>query len=641
MVTPNKKEIIAAQANMMFNSVPAAVRERLLEDRPFAEELGVGVTTTMHLSATVSITADRFVDAVRLVLNGAPQVQITTTTGKALTFDATLSNDGVTLVADEHTIAHPFIDALSPDREARLRAVENFSATLLVGPDRVDYWKALLAERGFTPTEYMDFVRDGRATPEMLFRQLQGRRNLDPATMVPEGLSYWSSILPIPEKGQAFADYVKAHLHPHQARMLTLNIPLACSRIGYSAASHNVVPFDLLQNLNPTDLEPSVAKEDPFSLLFAFEVAASRLASGPHWETIGTRALEKLFANKDALARRCELLSAGIVIAYARLARSAEWKGAPLYWRRLAAITQAGVLADTLAQMSEAAPFREWASKHFGPDFYWRALTDRGEGPLWGGDGAEPRALKGQLAGRFITAMKRIDENQWPAPWRAFAEGILNDPKEHMMLAFPGPMSDFVGYQPNIEPALFEDTLKALQGAPFKIPGLLPFIRLAKLTATEMARLKEFVQRTGLPSDPDDVGLYLAELHAVSHAAGVYRDIALGDAVADKSVEMFKQTDGLHQETVLGLLVDAASAYADEASYLSALAQRLERLAFTSSSSGQIDVLRNLLAALINVNPKYRAYLSRARATLEIKGAQPTVATAELPAANPPRAHRL
>src|SRR5436190_2225322 len=133
MDNPSKTELIAAQANLMVNSVPAAVRERLLGDRAFVEEIGIGVTTTMHLNATLSITADRFVEAVRAVLGGAPQVQLTTSSGKVLTFDATLSNGGVTLVADEHTNAHPFIEVLSPDREARLRAVESFSANLLVG----------------------------------------------------------------------------------------------------------------------------------------------------------------------------------------------------------------------------------------------------------------------------------------------------------------------------------------------------------------------------------------------------------------------------------------------------------------------------------------------------------------------------
>ena len=238
--------------------------------------------------------------------------------------------------------------------------------------------------------------------------------------------------------------------------------------------------------------------------------------------------------------------------------------------------------------------------------------------------------MKGQLAGRFITAIKKIDDAKWPASWRTYAEGILNDPKDHMMLSFPGPMSDFVGYQPNVDPTLFEDTLKALQGEPFRIPGLLPFIRLANLTATEIALLRDFVHRTGLPPDLSDARLYLAELHAISHAAGVHRDIALGDVMADKAIELFKQTEGLQRETVLGLLVEAVSANADEAAYLSSLAQRMERLAFMSSSTEEVDVLRNVLAALISVNPKYRAYFSRARATLEIKGAQSTGVTSEL-----------
>jgi len=622
MVASTDRDLIAFQATLILNSTPEAVRERLLADRVFAECMGVAITTTMHLSSTVKITANKFVEAVRTELAGARHVEIVTTAGEALNFEASLSNGALKLVAKEHTIEHPFIEVLSPERDARLRAVERFAAEVLVGAQTAEHWREVLSERGFTPAEYMDFVRDGRATPEVLLARLQRRRNLDPRAMVPDGLNYWSTLLPMPEAGEGFPDFLKARLHPNQARMLALNPRLACSRIGYSAASRDVVPLDLLQNLDPQDLEPSVDKEDPFSLLFTFEVAANRLHGGSQWEDIGTRVLEKLFGNKEAFTGRCDLLSAGIVIAFARLAQLAEWKGAPLYWRRLAVLSQAGVVADALGNLREPAALREWAFKQVGSEYYWRALTDRREGPLWWTDAIEARTLKAFVAARFIQAMQKIDESRWPAAWRSVAEGMRKDtlePSERIMMAFPGPLNDFVGYHRDLDREVFEETLNTLRDRPFKIPGLRPFVHLAKLTEQDLSLLREFVVRTALPPG-DDARLYIAELAVIAHAAGTYRDVALADALADKAVTLFKQTEGIEREIVLSLLVDAASANAEERTYLAWVAQWFERLAFMSSSRQETDVVRNVLGSLISVDPKYRAYLSRARATLEIKG---------------------
>jgi hypothetical protein len=75
---------------------------------------------------------------------------------------------------------------------------------------------------------------------------------------------------------------------------------------------------------------------------------------------------------------------------------------------------------------------------------------------------------------------------------------------------------------------------------------------------------------------------------------------------------------------VVSFLVDAASAHADEDAYLTWLARRVEQLASLSSSEGEIDLLRSIVQSLISVNPRYRAYLSRARRILEIKAGQPS-----------------
>ena len=417
-------DLKALGAALMIRSAPQAVRARLLADHAFTEELGVAVTNAMHLGPGLSITAERFVEAIRSALGGAATVDVTTQSGEAIHFEATLADTTLKLAAKDITIEHPFVTVFSAERDARLQAARAFSADVLVAAERAEHWRRILGERALTPLEYMDLVRDARATPEALLERLRESRHLNPAAMVPEEPGYWSSLLPMPAPDQDFAAYIKGPLRAHYGHMLELSPQLACSRIGHTSAARAVIPFELLQKLKPQDLETALANEDANSLLFAFEVAASRLNDGAEWESPGTRALEKLFGDKDATNRRCEVLSAAIVISFAGLRRVREWRAAPLFWRRLAAMTQASVLADALSVMSKPKPFRQWAFKNLGADFHWQTVTDRREGPLWWPQVIEPQALKAWIAARFLRATEAIEESLWPAAWRAAAEGI-------------------------------------------------------------------------------------------------------------------------------------------------------------------------------------------------------------------------
>ena len=467
------EDLNALGAALMIRAAPQPVRARLLADHPFTEELGVGVTNAMQLGPGLSITADRFVEAIGSALGGAGTVEVTTQSGESITFETTLTGTTLKLTSQELTIEHPFVTVLSPERDARLQAGHAFSAEVLVPAERAEHWRRILSERALTAAEYMDLVRDARATPEALLERLRESRNLNPTGMVPEDLSYWSSLLPTPAPDQDFATYIEGPLQAHHTHMLVLNPKLACSRIGHTSAASAVIPFELLAKFAPQDFATALANEDALSLLFVFEVAAGRLQDGAEWENLGTRVLEKLFGDKEATNRRCELLSAAIVISFARLRRVREWRAAPLFWRRLAALTQASVLADALSVLPKPAPFRAWAYKNLGADYHWQTVTDRRDGPLWFPQVIEPQPLKAWMAARVLQAMDTLDESLWPSSWKAAAEGIRGDTlydRARAMRGFPAPLDDFIGFEKSVDAGVFEKTLKALQEKPCRIP---------------------------------------------------------------------------------------------------------------------------------------------------------------------------
>lgn len=613
------------QANLMLNAAPEKVRKRVLTDREFTYAVGIRVKTTMDLSPKVRIGADRFVEAVRVLLSGIAEVEIRLESGKKLRFRGERDTHTMKLSSGSHQIVHPFIDILSIDRAVRLKAIDAFEVGTLPAPETASFWRSVLDQRPMDAAEYMRFVRDYRASPEMLLTRLEQPRSLNPATMVPLDLTYWSTLLPLPASENDFESYLTNTLHPHFKKALELNGELACSRMGYAAVCPEVVPSPLIKAISVQDLEWCVEKEDPFSLLFAFEVAADRLQEGGEWGEIGTRAITRLIGDTNALTRRCELIAAGVVIAFERLSQLQEWKQAPLYWRRLAAFCQAGVIADALSGLPDPAAFRNWAFTRLGTDFMWHSIVDRREAPLWWTDGVDPSAFKAYVASRFLRSLSRIDEQSWPEAWKALAKEIQNGTltaNERVLMSFPAPMADFTQHQYLIPSDVFEATRTALQTEPYRIKGLMPYVHVSQLSDQDLLLLEQFVVRTSLPTDKEAAFAYVSELLIVAHAAGVSRSTSLADRLAERALPLFQQVEGNLKEIILTVIVNAANAYATESDNFMWLARWFDSLAHRSKPGEEVVLLIGVINALVRVNPKYRAYLSRALAVLRIKAAR-------------------
>ncbi len=185
-------------------------------------------------------------------------------------------------------------------------------------------------------------------------------------------------------------------------------------------------------------------------------------------------------------------------------------------------------------------------------------------------------------------------------------------------MSFPGPFADFTEHQWNVEVSLFEKTIQTLKDLSYGIPGLMPFVHLPPLTQVELELLKDFVERSKLPTATTSQ-MHLAEIARIAHAAGVYRHIALADTLSEKAVQIFLDPHPVSQEAAAVIVVDAANAFADEDASLAWLSKAFERLAVRASTPQQTQILSNIMAHLTTTNPKCHAYLSSARATIDLK----------------------
>jgi hypothetical protein len=149
--------------------------------------------------------------------------------------------------------------------------------------------------------------------------------------------------------------------------------------------------------------------EDPFSLVFGFELCQHRLSKGEKAAAVlGTKFLKRLFGDKEWLQSRLELFSACAVIGMVTLRQAANDPPPPLSWFRLAVLSHAGVLTTALRGIKKTSGFFKWIANDFGGTYLWHLAIDPLDEPRWEPDWIGPGALKAELIGRCCNTLMQL-----------------------------------------------------------------------------------------------------------------------------------------------------------------------------------------------------------------------------------------
>lgn len=620
-VAPLRSQI----ARHLVSCAPDTVRKALVADATFTREFGLSIAKTLHFNSTLAVDAEQFANALKKILAGKSSARIGVRTGKPITFKGKLGKDGsVTLSTKDISVTDDNGGVLAPQKGVRTKAIERLLRETLLPSGRAAFWRALVKKRLLSSSEFLDLIDECRAVPEALHERIQQTRTLSLDTLVPSEPAYYRALLPEPHADQAYDRYLRDTLTNERVYQLGMNMALAPTRISISGLSQSLIPFDLVKSLGTTDLEILIGREDPFSLLFVFEVATRRVPSDPSFIEIGTKALDRLFGDRAEARARAALFSACAVLSVVGLQRVAAVRSLPLFWRRLLAFTHAGVLTNALgSNLQRAEEFNKWAFDQFGPRFFWASLAERRLAPRWWPEWVDPSGLYAEFVGRALFALHAIPEPQRPAEWQRVICGLqqeLADRQQYAQMLFPGPVDDFQFSQGQLDPVIFNQAVEALnKSLPLdEIPGLLPFLYSAKMSSQHVSLVSASLTNTIEPENPKEIPAFVNALQAASQAAVANRSVTIADAVAEKALAVFQRADRIGQEKLLCIVVDAANAMLDEHQHLSWLGERLERVAFSCHTTEQAELVSAVIEQLFHVDPRHRPYLSRARAAAEL-----------------------
>jgi hypothetical protein len=403
---------------------------------------------------------------------------------------------------------------------------------------------------------------------------------------------------------------------------------VALRRIAFSALWQPLIPFDLLESLNPQKVGVLLNANDPFSLLCGFEICASLLAKNAKFEELGQEFLKRLFLEKKESIDRCNLFSACAIIAVFRIRTSTMNEAAPLYWTRLAALSHAGVLVDALGWVKDTGDFVKWAFREFFAHYLWTVNVDLRDAPRWSPEWIEPEHVYAELVGRVQVVMQVLPANKRPKAWGKavkHAQRRLVKTKKILAAHFAGPFDDFRPSSSiaSSSVAAFQQVEKKLAKASSleEVPELFALANASIPSGQVVADVKRLL------SGPLDVPVAkkgeLAFLKLCARIARCTRDEGVANYVINRCIVMVRRPQVAEATTdIFEVVVGACAAKASPVEYYSLISDAAARFCLAIDSKASLENLQLVFDVLGLRDGKLRAALAKARMIAAVRSAR-------------------
>jgi len=330
-----------------------------------------------------------------------------------------------------------------------------------------------------------------------------------------------------------------------------------------------MVPFDLLTSAKFTDAKALLRAEDPYSLLFGFEVCRAHLGTDSRFVALGRSFLDKLLLDEKRSMARCTIFSATALIATVMLRRVGGIETAPLFWSRLIALAHAGVVTNALAALPDSDDFLRWASGNVYGTYTWYGIVDRRDSPRWKPDWIAPDQIYAELVGRALNAIHAIPQETRPAEWTTAIDQVVTKLQEDgtaLQAFFPGPFDDCRDTIPEssanelfrkVESEL--ETADTLDAVPMLF-ALAYSTRCSDAVASYVLRIPNLPWGQPITADREQQVVYL---QLCAHVAAGSRSVPIANAVINRClIEMRREVDGRDAMTLVGGMLEACAAMA-------------------------------------------------------------------------------
>jgi hypothetical protein len=612
--------------SLTINPLPAPERMNLLLDEAFCTKLNIKQNFLFPLGSTHSVEAESLHNALRAAVAGEGSAKIRLKGGRQLRVKLGLESGGkVKLTIKKEELIFGDTDLLSERRQTRMNALQRIFLARSLAEDEEESWRKLVRHHPPSHREFVVLMTTLGATPEALIQNLQKPQDLSSDRMMPTNPEYYDRLTAQLRTSKDLETFIVNELSDGRRSLMGRSRSQALRRIAFSALWQPLIPFEMLGELSVNDVAPLLDAEDPFSLLFGFELCRALLEQNGAFAELGSSFLEKLFGDPATRLRRFEVFTGCAIISLVELRRAAKAAEKPTFWVRLAALIHAGVLAEGLGALPDSKGFLDWAMRNFSPHYVWHSLIDRHESPRWKPDWIAPIHLFAELVGRANNSVHMLSENIRPPKWAS----MLKEVHEHLaengkLLAtvFPGPFDDFRDSQTSSSFGdMFADTELQLATASriADVPGL-TVLTYASLPSDHAKKNVERILEQSADEPISDMKSELPHLQLSAHFALAAQSEPIAQAVINRCFFLARDTAARERTTDLfAIIIEACAVYREEQKYRRMISENAARMSYVVNDQENHRRLIAILDVLIQRDNRLSPSLAKARAILSTK----------------------
>ncbi len=635
----NSPYVKSALAQTALDLTPPLIRETLLKESNFRDEYSLtanvtlsfpDIDTTFHLSSLY--------DAIRSVLAGASEKKVIDTEGQKWR----LKNIGkkgephLSLSRGEKHFSLPDLATLSPDRDTRLRFLDEAIFDVNLPSSVSDQWRNILSERALEDDEVDTCLSEFRNTPVEMVRAIQseimaGQSNL--SSLVPSSHRYFERLVGVYDDSPTIRDYAASGGRKLFAQLSAWR-PYDGFLFSLLLSSHTSLTDEInVDQLSSEDLVRAydfLAKHgDRISQLGAIEVGLRVLPSRPEIEQ-GLISLIEQIRDDDIEGQTSDfkLLWALFCLVDGELSRTRLLSSKPPFYRRLAALSQAALIHRQHVNLPidvDIDRFSKWTFSNRGQQYYLQSLVDMRLEPRWDPYLAMASQMKAYFFGRILSAAKKYEQNIKGnqiydlvlANKTGSPQPFGDDPETWL----PGPLEGEEKTQKNL-PAEIAETIETQirkdEVGPLSFVALVNFALIFPFSTDHAELAAKALQRANyrIP-DIEDRSQLVIILDGLAKVAAVSRSLTLADEL-QILVRRYRHDAEyeLSIQEVIRICLLAAASRSDLSEWTKFVGDWLTELAFGDLKDEEAQGLHLCLNSLCHAVPELWVSCGRADAAL-------------------------
>jgi hypothetical protein len=539
---------VAIAATRLF---PTTVRDAVISDVKFTEAFGLKADAIIRLGRDdLTFQRSAFFDAIRQAFDPRQEpVPVGNTRGETWEVRVLADKSPVQITLERGTtrllVSH--FGLLCPDKDVRLCTLLNDADNVCLSPEQIASWKELLEERAPTDDEVVLIQEDLKDTPvavASIIRENLASGSVSLDVWVPRSFRYYERLVGQWESGLSLDGYAK-QVAPRQfsdflkwrgAEGLKLALLLAPQPDLRAALAEAEIGDDALGEV----IFWLADKGDAMSCAAGIEIALPRLAGNDRLKEPLTRLLKAFVAGKPAAnVDAIKLLSCLFLAVYGEIAHCRIHAAKPPFWRKLAAIAQASLIARCIVEIGgDATELTVWLQSVRFQRYWQQCLADLRVEPRWLPDFGLPRQLRNEICGRVWAAAAKLAQGVLEPELNELllgdVDGSLTRRFNRMLACLPGPLEGGIsaaGELPAEEVERIKGDLSSAKVSLTSVSGLANAAIVVRFPAELADMAGDAIARADYRIPHDDNTAFVQHLVGLAAAAAITRSCKLADAL--------------------------------------------------------------------------------------------------------------